>query len=139
MTLKIEPYFYEITSFTPNVHLLGGFFSLVVGVTSDLPHGSAGVCWCLLWGLQVKPLFFTTVDEVEQKKKAKLRSWLNRTSAVCLQHAVSLFLICEDTLYSALPLFVITSVLVFLFLHMMSVVQFIGSILDILTISFSLK
>lgn len=48
---KKEPYFYEITSFTPNGHLLGGFFffffSLVVScLTGDLPHGSAGVCWC---------------------------------------------------------------------------------------------
>lgn len=55
--MKKETCFYEITSFTPNGHLLGGFFfSLVVSLTSDLPHGSAGSL-LVSRGLQVKPPF----------------------------------------------------------------------------------
>lgn len=57
--MKQEPYFYEITDFTPNGHLLGWFVFLVVRATSDLPHGSAGLL-LVLWGLQVKPLFYQT-------------------------------------------------------------------------------
>lgn len=82
--MKLEPYFYEITSFTPKwASFRRVCFSLVVSLTSDLPHGSAGVCWCC-GGLQVKPLLYQTGPS---RPEAMLRSWLNRTSAVCLPHA----------------------------------------------------
>lgn len=59
--------FYE--SFTPNGHLLGGLllliFSLVVSLTSDLPHGSARNL-LVLWGLQVKPPF--SPESMKQSK-----------------------------------------------------------------------
>lgn len=82
--MKLEPYFYGITSFTPKwASFRRVCFSLVVSLTSDLPHGSAGVCWCC-WGLQVKPLLYQSGPS---RPEATLRSWLNRTSAVCLPHA----------------------------------------------------
>lgn len=82
--MKLEPYFYGITSFTPKWASFGRVcFSLVVSLTSDLPHGSAGVCWCC-GGLQVKPLLYQSGPS---RPEATLRSWLNRTSAVCLPHA----------------------------------------------------
>lgn len=52
---KKEPYFYEITSFTPNGHLLGGFFFFSCGQFDR--WSTSWFCWSLLvlWGLQVKP------------------------------------------------------------------------------------
>lgn len=118
-----ETYFYEISSFTPNGRLVGGFFfSLVVSLTSDLPHGSAGVCWCFSGGFAGKAPPFCR-QSVQSRTKATLRSWLNRTSAVCLPHAAFLFLIGKVTLCFASSLFVVASVLVFPFLNMTSVVQ----------------
>lgn len=88
--MKLEPYFYEITSFTPKwASFRRVCFSLVVSLTSDLPHGSAGVCWCC-GGLQVKPLLYQTGPS---RPEATLRSWLNRTSAVCLPHAAFISLL----------------------------------------------
>lgn len=88
-------------------------------------------CWSLLvlWGLQVKPPFH---QSGRSRTKATLRSWLNRTSAVFLLHAAFLSLTCKETLcFVSFFFFVIASVLVFLFLNMMSVVQLWGSILEI--------
>lgn len=51
------------------------FFSCspVVSLTCDLPHGSAGLCWCRR-GLQVKPRFH---QDRRRWTEATLRSWLN--------------------------------------------------------------
>lgn len=75
---KKELYFYEITSFTPNGHLLGGFFFLLWSVWPVIYLmvllESAGVM-----GFAGKAPFVQ--QSGRSRTKATLRSWLNRTSA----------------------------------------------------------